>query len=85
MTGVDAGTLGCAIFAIFGFFSLFVSQKPVTVGSCVMLAACSLATTQALAGMAPAGQGVNGTHLQDIASSALGWVRERVTGERDEL
>tara|TARA_B100001079_G_C16374325_1_gene498972 strand:- start:313 stop:570 length:258 start_codon:yes stop_codon:yes gene_type:complete len=85
MTGVDAGTLACSIFAIFGFFSLFVSQKPVTLGSCVMLAACSLATTQALAGVAPAGQGVNGTQLQDIASSAFGWVRERVTGERDEL
>ena len=85
MAGVEAGTLACTIFAVFGFFSLFVSNKPVTLGSCVMLAATSAAATQALAGMAPAGQEVNGTQLQDIASSAFWWVREKVTGERDEL
>ena len=85
MAGIDAVTLACVIFALFGFFSLFVSNKPVTLGSCVMLAATSLAATQALAGAAPAGKEMNGTQLQDIASSAFGWVRQTVMGERNEL
>lgn len=84
MVAVDAGTVACAIFALFGFFSLFVSQKPVTLGSCVMLAATSAAATQALAGMSPEGQ-VNGTQLQDIATTAFGWARARASGGADEL
>tara|TARA_Y100000389_G_scaffold10139_1_gene9472 strand:- start:970 stop:1227 length:258 start_codon:yes stop_codon:yes gene_type:complete len=85
MTGVDTSTVACAIFALFGFFSLFVSQKPVTLGSCVMLTATSIAAAHAMAESSPAVHAVNGTQLQDIANTALGWVRERVTGERDEL
>ena len=80
MAEVDAATLACAIFAVLGFFSMFVSTKPATVGGCVMLAATSAAATQALVGLSPAVAGGQQADLADAARSAFHWARETVLG-----
>jgi len=48
---LDAVTIGCMVMSAFGVFSLFVSSKPVTVGSVVMTIALSMSVTQAMMGM----------------------------------
>ena len=48
---LDAVTIGCIVMSAFGVFSLFVSSKPVTVGSVVMTIALSMSVTQAAMGV----------------------------------
>jgi len=48
---LDAVTIGCMVMSGFGVFSLFVSSKPVTVGSVVMTIALSMSVTQAAMGV----------------------------------
>jgi|TARA_B110000967_G_scaffold144579_1_gene147983 hypothetical protein len=48
---LDAVTIACMVMSAFGVFSLFVSSKPVTLGSVVMTIALSMSVTQAAMGM----------------------------------
>lgn len=48
---LDAVTIGCMVMSAFGVFSLFVSSKPVTVGSVVMTITLSMSVTQAAMGV----------------------------------
>lgn len=51
---VDSVTIGSGILAMLGFFTLFLSSKPVTMGSVLMTAVVAAAATQAATGILPA-------------------------------
>ena len=48
---LDAVTIACMVMSAFGVFSLFVSSKPVTVGSVMMTITLSMSVTQAAMGV----------------------------------
>jgi len=50
---MDSVTVGCALWSMLGFFALFLSSKPVTVGSVVMTAVVAATATQAVVGFLP--------------------------------
>jgi hypothetical protein len=48
---MDAITIGSAILSVIGFYAMFVSSKPVTVGSVLMSIVMSMSATQAVVGV----------------------------------
>jgi hypothetical protein len=52
LSQLDVVTVGCLVTSALGLFSLFVSSKPVTVGSVVLIVVLSMSVTQTTMGVA---------------------------------